>query len=55
MIVIILYQKWKNWREEEIQRDSEHAHPRWPEEKKYLLSEEERLDKQRPQYFNDFW
>ena len=49
------FQNWKQWREDEIDKDIEFCHPRWPEEKMYLVQEKKELDKMRPQYFSDFW
>ncbi len=48
-------QNWKDWRENEIEKDKKFAHPRWPEELQFLEQELEDIDNQRPQYFNDFW
>ncbi|CAD5123450.1 DgyrCDS11796 [Dimorphilus gyrociliatus] len=36
--------KWKNWREEEVRKDLQFCHPRWPEETAYLNSEIDRLN-----------
>ena len=55
IIYFDIKQNWKDWRESEIEKDMEFAHPRWPEEEQYLLQEKDFLDDQRPQYFNDFW
>ena len=49
------HQKWKDWREQEINRDIDHAHPRWPEEEVYMQQELDTLDDMQPQYFNDIW
>uniref|UniRef100_H2ZHL3 Ion transport domain-containing protein n=1 Tax=Ciona savignyi TaxID=51511 RepID=H2ZHL3_CIOSA len=49
------FQKWKDWRESEIQRDLKFCHPKWPEERTYLESEANDLDDMLPSYFSDFW
>ncbi|CAH1772535.1 unnamed protein product [Owenia fusiformis] len=46
---------WKEWRENEIDRDRKYSHPRWPEEDLFLIQEKRDLDDAKPQYFNDFW
>ncbi|ELU06894.1 hypothetical protein CAPTEDRAFT_184604 [Capitella teleta] len=49
------HKRWCEWREAEITRDIDFAHPRWPEEEQFLRCEINELDKMTPQYFNDFW
>ncbi|XP_064605915.1 transient receptor potential cation channel subfamily V member 2-like [Liolophura sinensis] len=49
------HNKWKAWREKEIERDLVYAHPQWPEEANFLWRETENLDKIRPKYFSDWW
>uniref|UniRef100_A0A2C9M2V5 Ion transport domain-containing protein n=1 Tax=Biomphalaria glabrata TaxID=6526 RepID=A0A2C9M2V5_BIOGL len=46
---------WETKRKGDIKNDLEYCHPRWPGEKKYLLSEIAELENLRPKYFNDAW
>lgn len=50
-----IHNLWREWRDKELDRDLCFAHPRWPEEERYLLDEKKTLDEQRPQYLNDLW
>ena len=46
---------WIKWREDEIQRDLQYCHPRWPGERLYLMQEIDELRQQEPSYFTDLW
>ncbi|KAM9308458.1 uncharacterized protein PAF06_012666 [Gastrophryne carolinensis] len=46
---------WKEWREKELEKDLKFCHPRWPEEKEYLLKSMEDLKQSQLSYFKDFW
>ena len=46
---------WIKWREDEIQRDLQFCHPRWPGERVYLMQEIDTLKQQEPSYFIDLW
>uniref|UniRef100_UPI00398E77B1 transient receptor potential channel pyrexia-like n=1 Tax=Pristiophorus japonicus TaxID=55135 RepID=UPI00398E77B1 len=46
---------WKEWRSQEIMKDLNLCHPRWPEEEAYLKKQLSALDDLHPHYFNDFW
>ncbi|XP_059826953.1 transient receptor potential cation channel subfamily A member 1-like [Hypanus sabinus] len=47
--------RWKEWRTQEIMKDLNLCHPRWPEEEAYLKKQLSALDDMHPHYFNDFW
>lgn len=49
------HQRWKRWRIAEIEKDLEHSHPRWPEERKYLEMERNDILDSGISYFNDAW
>ncbi|XP_033645157.1 uncharacterized protein LOC117304686 isoform X3 [Asterias rubens] len=49
------FQRWKQWREGEIEKDLEFCHPQWPQEKNFLLQEIEEINNQSPAYFSEFW
>ncbi|XP_071807122.1 uncharacterized protein [Asterias amurensis] len=49
------FQRWKQWREGEIEKDLEFCHPQWPQEKNFLLQEKEEINNQSPAYFSEFW
>ena len=38
-----------------MQKDLNYCHPRWPEERKYINQELERIKETQIQYFNDLW
>ncbi len=44
-----------SWRENEITRDIDYSHPRWPEERRYLQREISELEEVKPSYFVDWW
>jgi len=46
---------WVKWREEELRRDLEFCHPRWPGERLYLMQEMDSLHHQEPSYLKDAW
>ncbi|XP_066927224.1 uncharacterized protein [Clytia hemisphaerica] len=47
---------YKNWHIEHTERDLDYCHPRWPEEKRYLDGELERLRRKKSgSYFADGW
>lgn len=47
---------YKTWHIEQTERDLEYCHPRWPEEKRYLDGELERLRRSKTgKYFSDGW
>ena len=46
---------FREWREEQIQRDLKFAHPRWPEERDYLEREIRRCEEHTSSYFRDQW
>ncbi|XP_070555880.1 transient receptor potential cation channel subfamily V member 3-like isoform X2 [Ptychodera flava] len=46
---------WKQWKTEELLRDTEFCHPRWPQERKYIDREIEELNDMGPSYFSDSW
>ncbi|XP_072894931.1 uncharacterized protein [Hemitrygon akajei] len=47
--------RWKEWRTQEIMKDLNLCHPRWPEEEAYLKKQLSALDDMHPHYYNDFW
>nr|XP_006825178.1 PREDICTED: transient receptor potential channel pyrexia-like [Saccoglossus kowalevskii] len=49
------FNKWKEWRTAELERDIEFCHPRWPQEKLYLEREVEEIQDMGPSYFSDSW
>lgn len=49
------HHKWGEWRSAEIQKDLKYCHPRWPEEKKYILQELDRIKESDVRYFADMW
>eukprot|EP00062_Callorhinchus_milii_P017712 gi/632970450/ref/XP_007901656.1/ PREDICTED: transient receptor potential channel pyrexia-like [Callorhinchus milii] len=49
------FSQWKEWRNQEIMKDLNLCHPRWPEEKTYLKKELSALDDMHPNYLRDFW
>ncbi|XP_051879492.1 transient receptor potential channel pyrexia-like [Pristis pectinata] len=49
------FSRWKEWRAQEIMKDLNLCHPRWPEEEAYLKKQLTALDDMHPHYFNDFW
>ena len=55
MQVCELFQNWVKWRTNELEEDMKFCHPRWPEEKVFLLSEKKALEDQSPKYFSDSW
>jgi len=47
---------YKEWRASQVERDLENCHPRWPEEKRYLEGELERIRRNtRGTYFRNAW
>ena len=47
---------YKEWRAKQVERDLENCHPRWPEEKRYLEGELERIRRNtRGTYFRNAW
>nr|AOR07029.1 transient receptor potential channel-like protein [Saccoglossus kowalevskii] len=49
------FNKWKDWRTAELERDIEFCHPRWPQEKLYLEREVDEIQGMGPSYFSDSW
>ncbi|XP_078610224.1 uncharacterized protein LOC144881203 isoform X4 [Branchiostoma floridae x Branchiostoma japonicum] len=49
------FQAWQKWRTEEIRKDLTFCHPRWPEERAFLLREIDQIQDQKSSYFSDFW
>ncbi|XP_032874770.1 short transient receptor potential channel 2-like [Amblyraja radiata] len=49
------FSRWKEWSAQEIMKDLNLCHPRWPEEESYLKKQLSALDDLHPHYFNDFW
>ncbi|XP_019626747.1 PREDICTED: transient receptor potential cation channel subfamily A member 1-like isoform X4 [Branchiostoma belcheri] len=49
------FHAWQKWRTEEIKKDLTFCHPRWPEEREFLLREIEQIQEQKSVYFSDFW
>ena len=47
--------KWKKWRKGELEKDMQFCHPRWPEERKYILQEIDEVEKSKIAYFKDAW
>lgn len=47
--------KYKQWREEQLQRDLQYAHPRWPEERAYLEREIRTIGEYQASYLKDQW
>jgi len=47
--------KWKKWRKSELEKDMQFFHPRWPEERKYILQELEMVENSTISYFKDAW
>ncbi|GFS22479.1 transient receptor potential cation channel subfamily V member 1-like isoform X2 [Elysia marginata] len=50
-----LHEEYERRRTEDINRDLEFCHPRWPEEEKYLRQEIGELQDLKPKYFSDMW
>ncbi|XP_066918568.1 transient receptor potential channel pyrexia-like [Clytia hemisphaerica] len=48
-------ERFKRWRESNIQRDLKFAHPRWPEERAYLEREIRACEDYTSSYFRDRW
>ena len=46
---------YKNWREKELERDLEYAHPQWPEERIYIEREIQELREIGSTYAQDKW
>eukprot|EP00118_Oscarella_pearsei_P013731 m.112623 g.112623 ORF g.112623 m.112623 type:complete len:838 (+) comp37445_c0_seq1:51-2564(+) len=46
---------WVKWRTREHNRDLHFCHPKYPEEKKYLLQEIKQIHDSGPAYFSDGW
>eukprot|EP00794_Sanderia_malayensis_P014412 gene14412-15918_t len=47
---------YKEWRAKQVERDLENCHPRWPEERRYLEGELERIRRNtRGTYFRNAW
>ncbi len=44
-----------NWRENELTKDIQYCHPRWPEERAYIEREITELEEAKPSYFVDWW
>eukprot|EP00058_Branchiostoma_floridae_P024192 XP_002609682.1 hypothetical protein BRAFLDRAFT_123581 [Branchiostoma floridae] len=49
------FQAWQKWRTAEIRKDLTFCHPRWPEERAFLLREIDQIQDQKSSYFSDFW
>ncbi|XP_077991605.1 uncharacterized protein LOC144445836 [Glandiceps talaboti] len=49
------FNRWKDWRTAELERDLEYCHPRWPQERIYLEREIKEMDEMAPNYFSDSW
>jgi len=49
------HKRLSQWRSSELQKDLMYCHPRWPEERKYILQELERIQGSRISYFADWW
>ena len=49
------YNRWRNWKSRQLERDLKFCHPRWPEEKKYLQSELQQIRSFRRVYFRQPW
>ncbi|RUS78045.1 hypothetical protein EGW08_014184 [Elysia chlorotica] len=50
-----LHEEYEQRRTEDINRDLNFCHPRWPEEEKYLRQEIGELQNLKPKYFSDMW
>ncbi|XP_012558139.2 uncharacterized protein LOC100201978 isoform X1 [Hydra vulgaris] len=49
-------QKYKEWRVREVERDLQYAHPRWPEERRYLISQMDNIRNSNvTSYWKDGW
>ncbi|XP_065843488.1 transient receptor potential cation channel subfamily V member 5-like isoform X2 [Oscarella lobularis] len=46
---------WIKWRTREYEKDLTYSHPKYQEEKEYVVQEMERLKKSTPAYFDDKW
>ncbi|XP_067833410.1 transient receptor potential channel pyrexia-like [Heptranchias perlo] len=51
----VKFSRWKEWRSQEIMKDLNLCHPRWPEEEAYLKKQLSGLEDMHPNYFKDFW
>ena len=49
------YNRWRQWRTRQVERDIDFCHPRWPEEKKYLDSELQQIRTYQRTYFRQPW
>lgn len=49
------HRNWKRWRIDELEKDLQFSHPRWPEERKYLEMERNDILDSGISYFNDAW
>ena len=49
------HREWIVWKTNDLSRDKEYCHPRWPEESRYLEQEIKSLRSQRPLLFKDAW
>ncbi|XP_078542266.1 uncharacterized protein LOC144827992 [Lissotriton helveticus] len=49
------FKLWKEWRQQELERDLQLCHPMWPEEKEYLQQLIDELGDSHPAYMKDFW
>ena len=47
--------RWVAWRRRELEKDLCYCHPRWPEERRYLVQEIKSLDEHKPLIFHDSW
>jgi len=49
------FDEWKEWRLLEIKKDIHNCHPKWPDEREYLLGEIKIIQDSVPSYFKDWW
>ena len=47
--------RWQTWRRIELETDLNYCHPRWPEERKYVIQELEGVKEEKISYFSDSW
>lgn len=47
--------RWKAWKIEDLERDLEYCHPRWPEEARYLECEIRMIKDAKALHFSDSW
>ena len=49
------YNRWRQWRARQLERDLQFCHPRWPDERNYLESELRQLRSFQRTYFRQPW